>query len=150
MKKHKFLNIIWDSQVYSPLNRIWNLSKLKLHVRETLLRFSRCHVNQVQKITKVINTCSSNSREILMWIRFKILKMKEHKILNVTWDSLVYSYLKRVWNFSIVKKILWNSLEILRCILIWIVYGIYQKYNYVKLTWDSLILMLIESRSSKK
>ena len=80
-KKYKFLNFTFDSQVYSHLNRVWNLSKIKILVRKTHMRFSHSHVNRVRKSTKV----------------------KKHYFLNTTWESEVYSLLKRVWNLSIVK-----------------------------------------------
>ena len=60
--------------MYSHMNYVWNLSELKILVRQTHLRFWDSHVNQVQKFTKVKNTCSSNSREILIWTRFKLLQ----------------------------------------------------------------------------
>ena len=156
--------------MYSHLNRVWNLSKLKIHVHKTHLRFSHSHFNRVQQSSKV----------------------KKYKFLNITWDYQVYSHLNRVWKLSKVNILVrknhlrfsqyyvsrvqkftkvkedrssLKSREILKFILIWIVYGIFsnlkiqvhkthlrfshsdvngvqnsgnvKKYKFLKLTLDS-------------
>ena len=115
--------------MYSHLNRILNFTKVKNTSSWNsleILTFSRISCPEVKKSKK------KNKFLKLTWdshmyseSRWRFYKSKKYKFLKLPWDSNMYSHLNRVQNFTKVKE-----------------------YKFLKLTWDSQVYSHLTRRWS--